>query len=231
MKTVLITGSDKGLGLEFTRQYLDAGWQVHATCRRPDEARDLQILAEKNDLLRIHPLDVTDPASIRTLAEALRDGTLDVLLNNAGVYGDQSFRGFGSLDYERWDHAFRVNTMGPIRVSEAFLPQISRSKQRLIVMISTKMASLSDNTSGGAYLYRSSKAGLNAAAKSLALDLHGQGIGVLLLHPGWVQTDMGGEAAPLPPATSIHGMRQVIERFTLAQSGHFFAYDGQEILW
>ncbi|MEK8090646.1 SDR family oxidoreductase [Thermithiobacillus plumbiphilus] len=231
MNAILITGSDKGLGLEFTRQYLDAGWRVHASCRRPDQAELLQSLDQTNDRLQLHKLDVTDPASIKDLANALRDETLDVLLNNAGTYGDQEFRGFGALDYERWEHAFRVNTMGPIRVSEALLPQVSRSKKRLIVMISTKMASLSENTSGGAYLYRSSKAGLNAAAKSLALDLHDQGIGVLLLHPGWVQTDMGGESAPLPPQASIRGMREIIDRFTLAQTGHFFAYDGQEIPW
>ena len=231
MKTVLITGSDKGLGLEFTRQYLDAGWRVHASCRRPDQADVLQSLRQANDRLQVHQLDVTDPASIKDLANSLRDEALDILLNNAGTYGDESFRGFGTLDYERWDHAFRVNTMGPIRVSEALLPQVSRSAKRLIVMMSTKMASLTDNTSGGAYLYRSSKAGLNAAAKSLALDLHGQGVGVLLLHPGWVQTDMGGESAPLPPETSIRGMREIIDRFTLAQTGRFFAYDGQEIPW
>jgi NAD(P)-dependent dehydrogenase (short-subunit alcohol dehydrogenase family) len=157
--------------------------------------------------------------------------SIDVLINNAGVYGDQRSHGFGQLDYQAWLNTFMINTQAPMKMAEAFLPQIKRGSKKLIVNISSLMGSLSDNDSGGSILYRSSKAALNAAMRSLAIDLRDQDIGVLILHPGWVQTDMGGANALIDTHTSISGMCAVIDGFTLAQSGAFIKYDGKPMPW
>lgn len=231
MPSVLITGADKGLGLEFARQYADEDWRVFAACRHPERAESLQRLAADFPRLAIHALDVADHGQVDDLARQLGSERIDVLLNNAGIYGDEDRRGFGTLDYRAWEYTLRVNVLGPVKMAEAFLEHVARSERRLIVAITSKMGSIADNGSGGAYLYRSSKAALNAAYRSLALDLRPQGIGVLLLHPGWVQTDMGGRDAPLAPERSIRGMRDLIARFKRQDSGRFYAYDGREIPW
>ncbi|WP_028989612.1 SDR family oxidoreductase [Thermithiobacillus tepidarius DSM 3134] len=231
MPSVLITGTDRGLGLEFSRQYAQAGWRVFACCRRPEQADALHRLAREHPQLSVHRLDVGDHAQIDALADELRDAAIDVLLNNAGVYGDEAQQGFGNLDYARWAQVFRINTMAAVKMAEAFVAQVARSDRRVIAALSSKMGSIADNTSGDSYLYRSSKAALNAAMKSLAIDLAPRRIAVLILHPGWAQTRMGGEQAPLPAADSVAGMRGIIDRFTLADSGRFLNYDGREIPW
>lgn len=232
MKTVLVTGANRGLGLEFCRQYAAEGWRVIAACRQPGAAAELKALAERFSQLQIEALDVADFAQVDALAAKLADESLDVLLNNAGVYGDKAGRGFGNLDYRAWSDNWAVNTMAPIKLAEAFLPQLERGEQKLIVAVSSLMGSMTDNTSGGSLLYRSSKAGLNAAMKSLSLDLRPRSIGVLILHPGWVKTDMGGENALIGVEDSVSGMRRRIEEFTLAQSGCFVRFDdGRQIAW
>lgn len=231
MKTVLVTGANRGIGLEFVRQYLADHWQVIACCRQPQQAAELQALARQFSALQIHALDVANHARIDGLAEELRQESIDVLINNAGVYGDQSGRGFGSLDYQRWLEVFRINTQGPVKMSEAFLPHVTRSQKKLIIALSSKMGSISDNTSGGCILYRSTKAALNAALKSISIDLRPQGVGVLILHPGWVKTDMGGPNALITVEESVSGMRRIINRFQLADSGHFLDYTGKLIPW
>ncbi len=231
MSTVLITGANRGLGFEFCHQYAAAGWNVLACCRRPQAAKNLEALAVRQPGISLHALDVADHRQIERLAGELGGRAIDVLLNNAGVYGDSKPNAFGSIDYDRWLEVFRINTLAPVKLAETLLPHIMRSQRKLIVAITSLMGSMTDNSSGGAILYRSSKAALNAAMKSLAIDLRGRGVGVLILHPGWVKTDMGGTNAPTSPEESIAGMRRVIDQFTLEASGRFFNFKGQEQPW
>jgi NAD(P)-dependent dehydrogenase (short-subunit alcohol dehydrogenase family) len=229
--SVLVTGANRGLGLEFTRQYLDAGWRVIATCRHPHDAPELRELAKRHEHLAIHAVDVRNFDAIDQLALALTGQPLDVLINNAGVYGDKAGNGFKAIDYDLWQDVFKTNAMAPVKMAESFLPHLERGSRRLIVGITSLMGSMGDNTSGGAIYYRSSKAALNAAFKSLSLDLKPLGIGVLILHPGWVQTDMGGPRAPTTPEKSIGGMRRIIDEYTPALSGRFLNFDGRELPW
>ena len=232
METVLITGANRGLGLEFARQYAEAGWNVQATCRDPDRATALRELAGKHPGLIVHRLDLERFENIDALAAELAGTPIDVLLNNAGVYGDSAESRFGALDFGRFEHTVRVNLLAPIKMAEAFLPHVRGSGRKLIVALTSRMGSIGDNRSGGSILYRSSKAALNAAMRSLALDLRPDGIGVLLLHPGWVLTDMGGPRASTPPAESIAGMRRIIDNFSRAEhAGRFLDFRGREVPW
>jgi NAD(P)-dependent dehydrogenase (short-subunit alcohol dehydrogenase family) len=226
MPSVLITGANRGIGLEFARSFAADGWSVHACCRQPDKAAALKALAGE---VAVHRLDVTDGLQVAGLARELADQPIDLLLNNAGIYGPRT--GFAQTDYDEWAPVFRVNTMAPLRMAERFVAQVARSERRLIVNISSKMGSIGDNSRGGSYIYRSSKAALNMVAKSLSVDLAGRGIAVVAFHPGWVQTDMGGPEAALTVAESVAGMRAVIERLGPADNGKFFNYDGGEIPW
>ena len=227
MATVLITGANRGLGLEFCRQYAAEGWQVLACCRNPETAGKLAEIPH----VRVFPLDVSDFAQIDALAAQLQDTAIDVLINNAGIYGDSPRRGFGQLDYAAWTQTLTINTQAPVKMAEAFLPHLQRGDKKMLVTITSQMGSIADNGSGGSILYRTSKAALNAAMKSIAIDLADQSIGVLVLHPGWVKTDMGGPNALIDAQQSVAGMRQVIAQFTLAQSGSFLKYDGSSLPW
>lgn len=231
MPTVLITGANRGLGLEFTRQYAAAGWRVIAGCRKPSAAVELDKLRLQYPQIQIEAVDVADFSRIDTLASRLADETIDVLLNNAGVYGDRAEHGFGQLDYQAWIDTLTVNTLAPTKLAEALIPQLTRGNKKLIASVSSLMGSMTDNTSGGSILYRSSKAALNASMKSLSLDLRPQSIGVLILHPGWVRTDMGGPNGLIDVNESVTGMRRVIDDFTLDQSGSFIRYDGCLAPW
>ncbi|WFP50287.1 SDR family oxidoreductase [Methylomonas sp. EFPC3] len=231
MQTVLITGANRGLGLEFCRQYAAAGCEVIAACRRPEQAAQLRALAGQYSNIEISALDVADLAQIEALAASLAGRKIDVLINNAGVYGDQSGRGFGKLDYQTWASTLAINVMAPVKLAECFLPHLQRSEKPLIASLSSLMGSMADNTSGGSILYRSSKAGLNAAMKSLAIDLRSSGVGVLILHPGWVRTDMGGPNGLIDVEESVSGMRRLIAGFELADSGRFVKYDGSALPW
>ncbi|MFQ5783972.1 MAG: SDR family oxidoreductase [Alphaproteobacteria bacterium] len=231
MPSILITGANRGLGLEFARQYAAAGWRVHASCRDPERAETLAALAADADgRVTLHRLDVADPAQIAALADGLRGATIDLLLNNAGVYGGER-KTLGDIDYERWVETLGINALAPLRVSEALLEQVARGDRRQLVFISSRMGSMAENTEGGSYVYRSSKAALNAVVRSLACDLAGRGFTVVCFHPGWVATDMGSARAPLTPAASVAGMRAVIERLTPADNGGFFNYDGTKVPW
>lgn len=165
------------------------------------------------------------------MSQKLAGSRIDVLINNAGIYTDDNSNGFGRLDYQAWTHSLVVNTEAPIKMAEAFLPQIKTSDKGLIVNISSLMGSIADNDSGGSILHRSSKAALNAAMKSLAIELKNQSVGVLTFHPGWVKTDMGGPNALIDAEQSVTGMRTLIENFSLDQSGSFVKYDGTPMPW
>lgn len=229
--TVLISGANRGLGLEWARQFAEAGWRVLASCRHPGEADALRALAGRHPEVSLHRLDVTDAEQLRTLQLDLEEVRIDVLLNNAGVYLDKFMGELGGIDYEVWLRSFAVNTLGAVRVSEAFVGQLERSDRKLVVAISSHMGSIAEIGASGSYAYRSSKAALNAAMKGLTHALAPRGISVLLLHPGWVGTRMGGPDAPLTPAQSVRAMRALVDGFKPTMNGRFFRYDGSEIPW
>ena len=232
MKTALITGANRGIGLEFCRQYAAEGWRVLACSRYPEKSDELNRLATGNpELIIVHALDVADHVEIDRLAQVLAGESIDLLINNAGIYPDSDKSGFGHTDYAGWLQAFRINTMAPLKMAETFAAQIARGKQKTIVTITSKMGSIADNSGGGSYLYRSSKAAVNMVVKSLAIDLKPLGITAVVFHPGWVKTDMGGPNAMISAEQSVSGMRQVISGLSSADSGKFFGYDGQAIPW
>ena len=232
MQRVLITGSNRGLGLEWVRQCAGRGWRVFATCRDPDRAVDLPDLADQDSPVSLHRLDVTDASQIDDLAEDLRDETIDLLVNNAGVYFERWGQdSVGSIRYEDWEETFRVNTLGPVRVTEALLPHLNRGERPLVLAITSHMGSIADIDAPRDYAYRSSKAALNAAMHGLAHELKPRGIGVLLLHPGWVRTRMGGSSAPVSPEESVRGMLALVDGYAPNLSGGFFRFDGTRMPW
>ena len=211
MPSVLITGANRGLGLEFARQYVADGWQVFAACRDPNSASELRRLADARDQkLEIWRWMSLTSASIKAAAAELDGQAIDLLLNNAGIIGTRG-QTIGNIDYEAWAKVLEVNTMGPMRVSEAFVDHVARSDRKLIVTLTSGMGSLADNTSGGSIAYRSSKAAVNMVMRSLAIDLAPRGITCVVVNPGWVRTDMGGTHATLTPAESVSKLRRLIE--------------------
>lgn len=231
MKTILITGANRGLGLEFCKQYARDGWNVLACCRQIEKAGELTQLAQANQNVSVFALDVSDLRQIDALAKQLDGTAIDVLLNNAGIYGDVAGHGFGNLDYAQWQQNMQINVFAPVKMTEVFLPHLQRGKLKTVVAMSSLMGSMADNGSGGSILYRSSKAALNAAMKSISLDIRHKEIAVLILHPGWVKTDMGGMNAPMESPESVAKMRDTIANFTLAQTGEFLRYDGTILPW
>jgi NAD(P)-dependent dehydrogenase (short-subunit alcohol dehydrogenase family) len=228
--TVFITGANRGLGLEFTRQFASDAERVIACCRSPSRANDLnRVAADSKGVVITRSLDVTDGPRIKALATEFAEHPIDLLINNAGVLGPRPESRV--LDADAWRQVLEVNTISPIKVVESFLDSVAMSERRLIVNITSKMGSMGDNQSGGAIIYRSSKAALNAAMKSLALDTADRGVTVLLLHPGWVTTDMGGPNGLIDSTASVNGMKAVIDQADQGLSGHFLNYDGAEISW
>ena len=231
MPSTLITGANRGLGLEFARQYAANGWRVYGACRNPSSASELRRLADTCDhKIQVIGLDVTDLASVKSAAAKLDGQAIDLLLNNAGVGGPRG-QTIGNIDYVAWEKVLDVNTMGPMRISEAFVDHVARSKRKLIVTLTSGMGSIADNTSGGSIAYRSSKAAVNMVTRSLATDLAPLGITCVVVNPGWVLTDMGGPHATMTPAESVKRLRDLIETLGPAQSGKFFNHDGREFPW
>ncbi len=230
MPTVLITGANRGIGLALARGYAAEGWRVYACCRHPDKAKDLKALKEASgERVAIHRLDVTDGLKVANLARELAEEAIDLLINNAGISGPKN--GFGETDYDRWQPVLAVNTFAPLRMAERFVEQVARSEGKLIVNISSKMGSIGANAGSNSIVYRASKAALNQVSKCLAMALAPRGITVILFHPGWVSSDMGGSKAPVTPEDSAAGIRAVIAGVTAADNGRFFNYDGEELPW
>jgi NAD(P)-dependent dehydrogenase (short-subunit alcohol dehydrogenase family) len=227
MAAVLITGANRGLGLEFVKQYLAAGERVYAAARSPGP--ELGELAREHGQLSVHTLNVADLASIDALAAELRGVAIDLLINNAGSFGGEAQR-FGHIDYGSFVDTLHINTLGPLHMAEAFVEHVARSERKLIAAVTSGMGSIAD-TSGGYYAYRASKAALNMSFRNLALDLRPRGIIACVINPGWVQTDMGGSKAPTTPRESIAGMRRVFEKLTLAESGSFMDFRGGTLPW
>ncbi len=227
MPSVLITGANRGLGLEFTRQYAADGWRVFAACRDPAGAKDLA--AVEGDV-SAETLNVDDGPQVAALANKLSGQPIDVLINNAGIYGPKDLTR-DNIDYDAWGQVFRINVMSPLAVSAAFAANVAQGGQKKIVTLSSIMGSIAENNSSGDFIYRSSKAAVNAVMKSLAGDLKSEGITVAVVHPGWVRTDMGGSEAAIEASESVTGMRAVIAGLKQSDSGRFFNYDGTEIPW
>ena len=227
MPSVLITGANRGLGLEFTRQYAADGWRGFAACRDPAGARDLA--AVEGDV-SAETLDVDDGPQVAALANKLSGQPIDVLINNAGIYGPKDVTR-DTVVYDAWGQVFRTNTMSPLAMSAAFAANVAQGGQKKIITLSSIMGSIAENDSSGDFIYRSSKAAVNAVMKSLAGDLKSEGITVAVLHPGWVRTDMGGPDAAIEAPESVTGMRAVIAGLKESDSGRFLNYDGTEIPW
>lgn len=223
-QTVVVTGANRGLGLELCRQLVEGGARVVGTTRQPQAAVDLRALE-----VRIEPLDVTDPGSVRNLSGTLADLGVDVLVNNAGMGG--AGPGVSRLDFSTLQRAFDVNSLGPMRVTQALLPGLRRGRARKIVQITSQMGSITGNIEGGYYGYRASKAALNMLNRSLAKELAGQGFVCVVLHPGWVRTRMGSNRAPLSPQESVRGLLRVIDGLERSDTGRFFDYTGAELNW
>jgi NAD(P)-dependent dehydrogenase (short-subunit alcohol dehydrogenase family) len=231
MATVLVTGANRGLGLEFVRQYAADGWRVFAGCRDPGSANELgHLSAASGGKVRVLGLDVTGTASVRSAAQSLGGEPIDVLINNAGVGAPKNQR-LGSLDYAAWARVLDANTLGPMRVVEAFLDNVAAGGERRIVTLTSAMGSIADNASGGSYAYRSSKAAVNIVMKSLSIDLAPRNITCVVVHPGWVRTDMGGPGGKLDPPESVAALRRLIAGLKPEDTGRFFNYDGKPYPW
>lgn len=228
MSTILITGASRGIGLELTRRLSANGHTVLATCRDPDHAEALRTLAKGGDI-EILPLDVADAASVAALAETVGGRTIDVLINNAGIIGRKP-QSTTEMDFDGLAETLSVNTIAPLRVAQALLPAIRRSSSGRIVTISSKMGSFSSLPTDR-IAYRASKAAVNRIMVALADDLRPDNIAVLVMHPGWVRTDMGGSAADIAVEDSAAGIARVVTGLGMCQSGQFLNYDGSQIPW
>jgi NAD(P)-dependent dehydrogenase (short-subunit alcohol dehydrogenase family) len=225
MPTVLITGTSRGLGLDFVKQYAAKGWKIHACARDPEVA---SLKAIKGDVHR-HKLEVTDYKAVAGLAKKLSGEAIDVLINNAGVSGEQAGT-LGAVDPAVWRDTFETNALAPLMMAEAFLEHVARSKDRKMIALSSVLGSIGLNN-GSRYAYRASKAALNMHWTSLSKDTADKGLICVVLHPGWVQTDMGGKGAPLTIEQSVPAMVKVIDGLKSADSGRFISYDGSAIVW
>ena len=236
MASMLVTGASRGLGLEMVRQFVGDGWRIYACCRTPETATDLAALAARSDgAITLHTLDVSKPEQVAALADEFRCTPIDMLVNNAGLLGctidAMEPANFGSIDYDAWMQVHEINTMAPLRVTEAFVDHVAASEKKLLLFMSTHMGCITELADGGLYPYRSSKAALNLLVKGLSIDLAPRGVRTLAVHPGWVVTDMGGPDAPVNKVDSIAGIRQVVANYGGGQTGRFFQYDGRELPW
>ena len=226
MSTALITGAARGLGLDFTRQYAAKGWKVLACARKPDGLKGI-----KGDIHH-HKLEVTDYKAVKELARELSGEAIDVLICNAGVGGDREQRGqvLGALDADEMRRIFEINTLAPLMMAEAFVEHVVRSRRKKLIAITSILGSLANNN-GGRYAYRASKTALNMEWNCLAKELAGRGVICVALHPGWVQTDMGGPTATLTIEQSVPSMVKVIEALRPSDNGRYVSYDGSELPW
>jgi NAD(P)-dependent dehydrogenase (short-subunit alcohol dehydrogenase family) len=232
-RTVLITGANRGLGLEFARQYTAAGWQVIGTVREPDQAKELKAIGatdEAQGSVIIVQLDVADPKSVTAMAEALKHQPIDLLINNAGI-GSGGANTLADIKPENYERIIQVNAIGPMRVTQALLPNLKMGAGKTIVSITSGLGSITMNTGGRFYGYRESKAALNMFMRTIAAELKGEGFIAIAMSPGWVQTDMGGPNAELTPDQSITGMRKVIDNLKPDDSGKFWNHDGEQLPW
>ena len=233
MSTVVITGANRGLGLEFTKQYAADGWTVIAAARDPEKDNELKQLAASNKNIQSIALNVADDASVATFKKAVGDRPIDLLINNAGMY-PSTRESFGDVDYKAWLDTLNTNTLGPVRVTEALADNLAASEKKLVVVISSTMGSIetyAKEASAQAIQYRTSKTAVNMAVQVMSQALKSKGVAVIAQCPGWVQTDMGGKNAKLTPEQSISAQRKIFDRVTIAETGQFFGHRGKNVPW
>ena len=231
MKTVLITGANRGIGLAFVKQLATQNLMIIATCRSPEQADDLIALSNLHANIHIKKLDVNDDNSIELLASDLQDTPIDWLINNAGISGNDGVT-VGNIERDNFLKVLETNAVSPIKLTDSLLPSLLESQDKLVVCISSRMGSISDNQRGRSYAYRTSKSALNCVMRSFAIDIAEKGVNVLLLHPGWVQTRMGGENGSLTPVESVRRMLEIIENHKdNAHAETLWSHDGSKIEW
>jgi len=223
MTTTLITGANRGIGLELVRKFLAQGHDVIATARDPETSNELNATGAK-----VYPLEVTDAASVAALKEAVGDQPIDYLINNAGI---GSYAAFKDLDYDAFANMLAVNTIAPIRMIDTFLDNIAASDVKMAASLSSMMGSIENTQASFGLIYRTSKAGLNMALRAAAPELAEKGVTLLALHPGWVNTDMGGKQAPVNPAQSAAGLYTVITTAGPSSELRFLDFEGKTHPW
>lgn len=226
MKTALITGANRGIGLEFARQLKEKGYYIIGCCRTPDKADDLNDLADE-----VIKLDVTNDDDITSMVETLNNRPIDLLINNAGISGEQGVT-VGNVSRENFINVLNVNCISVVKTCDALLSNVQKSEEKNILVISSRMGSISDNEQGRSYAYRSSKSALNCAMRSFAIDVQPTGVHVMLIHPGWVKTNMGGPNALIDVESSINGMlAQVEKNLSKSHAEVLHRFDGELIAW
>jgi len=226
MTSVLITGTNRGIGLALTKRYLGEGFKVHATCRKSSDSGELRALSGD---LHVHHADVGDELSLKQVSEAIKDESLDILIACAGIIGSNA--NFEELEANQWLEVLKVNALGPAVTGRAFLGQLLKGREKKLIAITSLMGSIKDNRMGRYIPYRMSKAALNMLWHSLAIDYKGQGVITAVIHPGWVKTDMGGPDADITTETSSRGIIRVISSLKPSDSGKFLSYEGKGLPW
>ncbi len=230
MATVLITGANRGIGLELTRAYAAAGDRVYAFARSPAKTEKLnELVAASGGKVTVHAMDVGDGASITAAKAAVGDAPVDILINNAGVLGGHP-QTLESIDFDAWVDALKIMTIGPFRVVQTFLPNLKAAAAPKVMTVTSQLAA-STWPYGTTYAYSSAKAGVNKVMQTLALDLKGANIAVAMIHPGWVKTDMGGAGADITPEESAAGIHKVIAGLSMADTGTFYKWNGEIHPW
>lgn len=230
MATILVTGAGRGIGLQLLKEFLTQGHEVIATVRdKSGNSNILELAKELKKEVEIFELEVTDPESVSCIKKNLQGRKIDILINNAGVLGGDK-QGIANFDFDEWAKTFSVNTIAPVRIAVELLPNIKLSDKPKIVTVSSIMGAMSRER-GDSIAYRSSKAAVNKAMQCLALELKDEGIGVYLIHPGWVNTDMGGANADVTVEDSARGIAKMVLNFTMNDTAKFWQYDGQELEW
>lgn len=231
MNTILITGANRSIGLALAKEYYKSGWRVIACMRDVNNAKDLREFTKNNDRLRIVKLDVSNPDDIRSLTSELNEESIDILINNAGI-GVAPEMKFGDVDQAGFLEIFKINSIAPVLVSQALVDQIAKSRLKIIANMASRLASIELNTDSGYFIYRASKAALNMATKSMAIDLKSRGISVISLRPGLVKgSGLGGPNATTSLEESAEGMHAILNNITLRDSGIFINYDGERFPW
>lgn len=227
MATVAITGAARGIGLELARQHVEAGDRVLALVRKATDKLN-ELAAASGGKLTVHTMDVADDASVKAGAATTGSDAIDVLYNVAGVTGPASDNELETADWKAWDEAFAIMVQGPLRVMQAFMPRLGAGSK--VINITSQLAA-STWPYGGFYAYAAAKAALNRMMRSIAADVKDRGIVIGLVHPGWVQTDMGGDGADITPQESAAGIKQVAADWTLETSGDFLKWNGEPHAW
>ncbi len=238
MPTMLITGANRGLGLNLLKLYDAEGWIIHACCRNPEQADELKAVADNSDgRITLHSLDVEDPGSITALKKEVGDTPIDMLVNMAGYLGEKALvepgglQPFGETDYDIMEKAYRINCMGPLRMCETFVDNVEASDLQRIINVSSIVGSIGNDKFGNFYMYRPSKTALNAITHAMSINLKDRGITVIPFHPGFTKTDMGGPTADIEVEESVTGIKAVLDQVTFADTGRYLTWEGGELPW